>query len=106
MMYIDIETNEFPLYIGDLMLRTGLPAEQAVLLPRYQVVESPDAPFTTVEERCVVHPVVFDGTRWYRNITKRPETEEERQRRLADVQQMSPSAGLSSTPGTAPDVIG
>jgi hypothetical protein len=107
MTYIDIETNEFPLYIGDLVLRTGLPKEQAAAHPRYQVVESPVSPLLADDERLVVHAPVFDGVRWYQNLTTRPATEEEKRQRLEELQQLLPTntAELNNA-GAAPDVVG
>lgn len=113
MTYIDIETGEYPLFIGDLMLRTGLPEEQAMLVERYQQV--PDRPLPEWEktQRMIELPPVLTNGVWEKQFLVRPETEEEKSIRLLhEAEQQALLGHLYGVPqdtasaGSAPDVVG
>lgn len=108
MTYIDTETGEYPLFIGDLMLKTNLPADAAAQVQRYQKVEDTPLPTWTKTDRLIELAPVFENGTWKKQFLVRPETEEEAADRIKREQEMTqnPFVQNLNTAGSTPDVIG
>lgn len=116
MIFIDLQTRAYPLFIGDLVDQTGLPPAQAAVDPRYAVVHEVPLPEIVVGQiREELAPELGpDG--WVQRFSVRDETDEELKRRLENEayaqkrfeQLFKPPSSKSTgdANGTAPDVIG
>lgn len=115
MTYIDTITGEYPLFIGDLMLKTGMPAEQASAEPRYEEVPEKLPPSKLPTERCIEQPPVKINGVWEKQFFVRQETEEEKAIRVEEEARLQAVLAAQGQPvlnknleasGSAPDVVG
>jgi hypothetical protein len=115
MTYIDTITGEYPLFIGDLMLRTGLPEAEIFPSSRYAVVPEKVTPVPSRTERMFELPPVLVNGVWEKQFLVRQEMEAEKEWRLNEEARIQAMLAAYNQPvpiqnldaaGSQPDVLG
>ena len=109
MTYIDVETGEYPLFIGDLMIKTSLPEDEALKVIRYKPVLDTPLPSCEKTQRIIELPPTEENGVWRKNFIVREETQEERDARIQSEDEMAISNRSTqdlTAAGSQPDVIG
>jgi hypothetical protein len=109
MTYIDVETGEYPLFIGDLVLKTNLSAEEAMKILRYQPVQDVPLPQWDETQRMIELPPILENGVWRKNLSVRTETQEEHDARVKHAEEMAvlnQTKNTLSASGSEPNVVG